>query len=137
MIIPLFYELLNVIKNDIYVYILSHDYAQTYVQTPVYIVIIFTSFWWNSCIFFSMINRDNFIILEASVASIILLINPSVTNLPVWKTSGIISCVIFHIGLSEPLYYWLHRILHSPYFFQHYHWLHHSSTVNHPFTGET
>ncbi|XP_023762062.2 very-long-chain aldehyde decarbonylase CER3 [Lactuca sativa] len=78
---------------------------------------------------------DNFIILEASVASILSLINPSVTNLPIWKTSGIISCVIFHIGLSEPLYYWLHRLLHSPYFFQHYHWLHHSSTVNHPFTA--
>ncbi|XP_076921909.1 very-long-chain aldehyde decarbonylase CER3-like [Bidens hawaiensis] len=78
---------------------------------------------------------DNFIILQALVASIILLINPSMTNLPVWKTSGIIYCIIFHIGLSEPLYYWLHRLSHSSYFFQQYHWLHHSSQVNHPFTA--
>nr|KAJ0208327.1 hypothetical protein LSAT_V11C500242950 [Lactuca sativa] len=90
---------------------------------------------YNNMHYLNRNHRDNFIILEASVASIILLINPSVTNLPVWKTSGIISCVIFHIGLSEPLYYWLHRLLHSEYFFERYHWLHHSSTVNNPFTA--
>ncbi|KAL4559844.1 hypothetical protein LXL04_031990 [Taraxacum kok-saghyz] len=79
---------------------------------------------------------DNFILLEAFVASIILLINPSISNLPIWKTSGITACIIFHVGLSEPLYYWLHRLLlHSPSFFQQYHWLHHSSQVNHPFTA--
>ncbi|XP_076931016.1 very-long-chain aldehyde decarbonylase CER3-like [Bidens hawaiensis] len=79
---------------------------------------------------------DNFIILQAYVASIIfLLMNPSMTNLPIWKTSGIVSCILFHIGLSEPLYYWLHRLLHSSYFFQQYHWLHHSSRVNHPYTA--
>lgn len=79
---------------------------------------------------------DNFIILQAIVASIILLINPSMINLPIWKPTGIISCIVFHIGLSEPLYYWLHRVLHSSYFFQQYHWLHHSSKVNHPYTAE-
>ncbi|GJR90618.1 eceriferum 3-like protein [Tanacetum coccineum] len=35
---------------------------------------------------------DNFIILQAFVASMILLINPSLMNLPIWKTSGIIFC---------------------------------------------
>ncbi|KAI3512743.1 hypothetical protein L1887_20062 [Cichorium endivia] len=78
---------------------------------------------------------DNFILLEAFAASMILLMNPSMANLPVWKTTGIISCLILHIGLSEPLYYWLHKLLHSPYFFKQYHWLHHSSKVNHPFTA--
>ncbi|XP_071687247.1 very-long-chain aldehyde decarbonylase CER3-like [Rutidosis leptorrhynchoides] len=78
---------------------------------------------------------DNFIILQAIVASIILLINPTMTNLPIWKATGIIFCMIFHIGLSEPLYYWLHRFLHTSYFFQHYHWLHHNSKVNHPYTA--
>ncbi|XP_071733408.1 very-long-chain aldehyde decarbonylase CER3-like [Rutidosis leptorrhynchoides] len=78
---------------------------------------------------------DNFILLQSVVASIILFINPSMTNLPTWKTTGIISCLVFHIGVSEPLYYWLHRLLHSPYFFQQYHWLHHSSKVNSPYTA--
>ncbi|KAK1413152.1 hypothetical protein QVD17_34920 [Tagetes erecta] len=78
---------------------------------------------------------DNFIILQAYVASIVVLINHSMTNLPIWKTSGIIYCIFFHIGLSEPLYYWLHRLLHTSYFFQQYHWLHHSSQVNHPYTA--
>ncbi|KAI3763250.1 hypothetical protein L1987_53704 [Smallanthus sonchifolius] len=80
---------------------------------------------------------DNFIILQAFVASIIfMLVNPSIlTNLPIWKPSGIIYCILFHIGISEPLYYWLHRSLHSSYFFQQYHWLHHSSKVNHPYTA--
>ncbi|KAJ0603590.1 putative fatty acid hydroxylase, NAD(P)-binding domain superfamily [Helianthus annuus] len=79
---------------------------------------------------------DNFIILQAFVASMIFLwINPSMTNYPIWNISGIISCILFHIGLSEPLYYCLHRLLHSSYFFQQYHWLHHSSKVNHPYTA--
>ncbi|KAL8226091.1 hypothetical protein R6Q57_018648 [Mikania cordata] len=79
---------------------------------------------------------DNFIILQAFVASLIfLLINPSLTNLPIWNKSGVISCLLLHIGISEPLYYWFHRLLHSSYFFKHYHWLHHSSKVNHPYTA--
>ncbi|KAJ9559493.1 hypothetical protein OSB04_004653 [Centaurea solstitialis] len=80
-------------------------------------------------------HRDNFIILQAFVASIPFLIYPSFANFPIWETSGIVFCLLFHIGISEPLYYWLHRLLHSSYFFQQYHWLHHSSKVNHPFGG--
>ncbi|GJW27562.1 eceriferum 3-like protein [Tanacetum coccineum] len=78
---------------------------------------------------------DNFIILQGLVASIIFLINPSVTKLPIWKTSGIISCLVFHVGFSESMYYLLHRLLHSSYFFQQYHWLHHSSKGIHPYTA--
>ncbi|XP_024973169.1 protein ECERIFERUM 3-like [Cynara cardunculus var. scolymus] len=110
---------------------------------------------WNSCDNMFFINRnhrisqngidfdqidnewhwDNFIILQAFVASIPFLIHPSIANFPIWETTGIVLCLLFHIGISEPLYYWLHRLLHSSYFFQQYHWLHHSSKVNHPFTG--
>ncbi|PWA58723.1 fatty acid hydroxylase, NAD(P)-binding domain, Uncharacterized domain Wax2 [Artemisia annua] len=78
---------------------------------------------------------DNFIILQGLVASIIFLISPSVTKFPIWKTSGIISCLVFHVGFSEPMYYLLHRLLHSSYFFQQYHWLHHSSKGIHPYTA--
>ncbi|KAI3684377.1 hypothetical protein L6452_33600 [Arctium lappa] len=110
---------------------------------------------WSSCDYMLFVNRnhrisregidfeqidnewhwDNFIILQALVASIPFLINPSFANFPIWQTTGIVFCLLFHIGISEPLYYWLHRMLHSSYFFQQYHWLHHSSKVNHPFTG--
>ncbi|GJW25774.1 eceriferum 3-like protein [Tanacetum coccineum] len=79
--------------------------------------------------------RDNFIILQALVASMIFLIKPSLTNFPIWKLSGIFWCLIFHVGFSEPIYYWLHRLSHSSYFFQQYHWLHHSSKAIHPYTA--
>ncbi|KAM7471607.1 hypothetical protein LguiA_009790 [Lonicera macranthoides] len=78
---------------------------------------------------------DNFIILQAFVASMAYFTIPSLANLPLWDTRGIIWCLILHMGLSEPLYYWLHRSLHSPHLFTNYHWLHHSSKVTHPYTA--
>ncbi|KAG8471674.1 hypothetical protein CXB51_036838 [Gossypium anomalum] len=39
------------------------------------------------------------------------------------------------IKQQEPLYYWAHRLFHKPYLFNHYHSLHHSSPVPHPFTA--
>ncbi|KVH98090.1 Fatty acid hydroxylase [Cynara cardunculus var. scolymus] len=62
-------------------------------------------------------------------SSIPFLIHPSIANFPIWETTGIVLCLLFHIGISEPLYYWLHRLLHSSYFFQQYHWLHHSGNA--------
>ncbi|XP_052175261.1 very-long-chain aldehyde decarbonylase CER3-like isoform X2 [Diospyros lotus] len=89
---------------------------------------------------FKQIDRewdwDNFIILQAFMASSLAYFSfPSLQNLPVWNARGIICCLFLHMGVSEPLYYWAHRFLHSQYFFSHYHWLHHSSKVAHPFTA--
>ncbi|CAA3030940.1 ECERIFERUM 3-like isoform X2 [Olea europaea subsp. europaea] len=78
---------------------------------------------------------DNFLILQAIVASFSYLSFPSLSNLPIWDIKGIVSCLILHILISEPLYYWLHRLLHSKHLFPRYHWLHHSSKVLHPFTA--
>ncbi|XAR67811.1 hypothetical protein NMG60_11002728 [Bertholletia excelsa] len=78
---------------------------------------------------------DNFLILQASVASLACLGFPSLAFLPLWNTRGIIFCLLFHVGLLEPLYYWAHRLLHSRLLFTRYHWLHHSSKVTHPFTA--
>ncbi|KAK3011872.1 hypothetical protein RJ639_010533 [Escallonia herrerae] len=78
---------------------------------------------------------DNFIILQALVASMAYLIFPSLANLPLWDLKGFFYCLVFHMGLSEPLYYCLHRLLHTSYLFSHYHWLHHGSNVTNPFTA--
>ncbi|KAK4488908.1 hypothetical protein RD792_004698 [Penstemon davidsonii] len=78
---------------------------------------------------------DNYLILQAIVASLIYLSFPSLANLPMWDTRGVLCCLVLHIGISEPLYYWIHRLLHSSTLFQQYHWLHHSSKVINPFTA--
>ncbi|KAK6127918.1 hypothetical protein DH2020_038347 [Rehmannia glutinosa] len=78
---------------------------------------------------------DNFLILQALVASFLYLSFPSLAKFPIWDIRGFICCLILHIGISEPLYYWLHRLLHSSNLFHQYHWLHHSSKVLHPFTA--
>ncbi|XP_073154632.1 very-long-chain aldehyde decarbonylase CER3-like isoform X4 [Henckelia pumila] len=78
---------------------------------------------------------DNFLILQAILASLLYLSFPSLASLPIWNPRGVLCCLILHIGISEPLFYWMHRLLHSPVLFQRYHWLHHSSKVTHPFTA--
>ncbi|KAF2285864.1 hypothetical protein GH714_008486 [Hevea brasiliensis] len=81
---------------------------------------------------------DNFILLQASIASMACYIFPSfIENVPVWNTKGFITILILHVGISEPLYYWVHRYFHGSYLFTHYHSIHHSSPVLHPFTGAT
>uniref|UniRef100_A0A164W3Z5 Uncharacterized protein n=1 Tax=Daucus carota subsp. sativus TaxID=79200 RepID=A0A164W3Z5_DAUCS len=78
---------------------------------------------------------DNFIILQAIVASVICLIFPTLSELPIWETRGIICCIFLHVVLVEPLYYCVHRLSHVSVFFERYHWLHHSSIVPHPFAA--
>ncbi|TYI48444.1 hypothetical protein E1A91_D13G248800v1 [Gossypium mustelinum] len=78
---------------------------------------------------------DNFIILQAMLASMASLIFPSLNTLPLWNLKGFIASLLLHVTISEPLYYWAHRFFHKPYLFNHYHSLHHSSPVPHPFTA--
>uniref|UniRef100_A0A2C9UM58 Fatty acid hydroxylase domain-containing protein n=1 Tax=Manihot esculenta TaxID=3983 RepID=A0A2C9UM58_MANES len=79
---------------------------------------------------------DNFILLQALIASMACYISPTLLeNTPLWNTKGLITILVLHVGISEPLYYWVHRCFHGSYLFTHYHSLHHSSPVLHPFTG--
>ncbi|KAJ8750974.1 hypothetical protein K2173_016155 [Erythroxylum novogranatense] len=79
---------------------------------------------------------DNFILLQALIASMACVIFPSfLEDAPIWNTGGLFTILILHVAISEPLYYWLHRCFHTSYLFKHYHSLHHSSPVVHPFTG--
>ncbi|KAF8400443.1 hypothetical protein HHK36_013741 [Tetracentron sinense] len=88
---------------------------------------------------FKQIDRewdwDNFLILQAFIASIACYSLPFLTDLPLWNTRGFTYALILHMGVSEPLYYWTHRYFHSDYLFTHYHSLHHASAVPQSFTA--
>ncbi|PIA37039.1 hypothetical protein AQUCO_03100057v1 [Aquilegia coerulea] len=88
---------------------------------------------------FKQIDRewdwDNFLILQAFIASMACYSFPSLANLPLWNSKGYIIALLLHIAVSEPLYYWIHKLLHSDYLFTHYHSLHHASEVPQSFTA--
>lgn len=86
--------------------------------------------WWF------LINRDNFLILQTIIASMTYYMFPFLQNLPSWNINGLFVALMLHVGISEPLYYWVHRKLHGDYLFTNYHSLHHSSLVPQPLTGE-
>ncbi|OIV99830.1 hypothetical protein TanjilG_26168 [Lupinus angustifolius] len=72
---------------------------------------------------------DNFLILQALVASMAYYMFPFLQHLALWNLKGVIVALMLHVGVSEPLYYWVHRKFHGDYLFTHYHSLHHSSPV--------
>ncbi|KAF3446989.1 hypothetical protein FNV43_RR12169 [Rhamnella rubrinervis] len=59
------------------------------------------------------------------------------SNLPLWRTDGVITTILLHAGPVEFLYYWLHRALHHHYLYSRYHSHHHSSIVTEPITSVT
>ncbi|XP_004507787.1 very-long-chain aldehyde decarbonylase CER3 [Cicer arietinum] len=79
---------------------------------------------------------DNFMILQALVGSICFYVFPFLQHLPLWNAKGLIAALVLHVGVSEPLYYWVHKKFHEDYLFTHYHSLHHSSPVPTPLTAE-
>lgn len=90
--------------------------------------------WWR-IYYFMLFRRDNFLILQALMASITYYTFPCLEGLPLWNTRGLITALVLHVGVSEPLYYWVHRCFHGQYLFQNYHSLHHRSPVPQPPTG--
>ncbi|KAH0707023.1 hypothetical protein KY289_012099 [Solanum tuberosum] len=78
---------------------------------------------------------DNFILLQAIMASLAYYTFPNIINIPIWNLNGFIMITILHIVFSEPLYYYLHKLFHGSYLFRNYHSLHHSSAVPQPFTA--
>lgn len=80
---------------------------------------------------------DNFIIFQAFTGGIMCCMLPSLTNYgTIWDTKGLIAALVLHMLVSEPLYYWIHRLLHSnTHLFNAYHSGHHASPVPQPFTA--
>ncbi|CAI8613865.1 unnamed protein product [Vicia faba] len=82
-------------------------------------------------------NWDDQILLTALISYIGYMIFPMASNLPWWRTDGVILTAILHAGPVEFLYYWLHRALHHHYLYSRYHSHHHSSIVTEPITSVT
>ncbi|MCE0481717.1 Very-long-chain aldehyde decarbonylase cer3 [Datura stramonium] len=78
---------------------------------------------------------DNFILLQALMASLAYYTFPNVVDVPIWDLNGFMVITILHVVFSEPLYYYLHKCFHGSYLFRHYHSLHHSSAIPQPFTA--
>ncbi|CAN8253124.1 unnamed protein product [Cochlearia groenlandica] len=81
---------------------------------------------------------DNYILMQAIIASVICYMSTPLmmNNLPLWNTKGLITLIVLHVIFTEPLYYFLHKTLHSNnYIFTKYHSFHHSSQVPHPMTA--
>ncbi|PIA46084.1 hypothetical protein AQUCO_01600391v1 [Aquilegia coerulea] len=72
---------------------------------------------------------DNFILLHAFMGLMATYTFPVFTNLPIWNSKGYLFALLLHIAVVEPLYYFVHMLLHSDYLFTNYHSLHHSSVV--------
>ncbi|CAI0447898.1 unnamed protein product [Linum tenue] len=58
-----------------------------------------------------------------------------ITDLPFWRTDGVVLTAVLHAGPVEFLYYWLHRALHHHFLYSRYHSHHHSSVVTQPITA--
>ncbi|KAF5198881.1 NADPH:adrenodoxin oxidoreductase protein, partial [Thalictrum thalictroides] len=60
---------------------------------------------------------ENFLILQAFIASMACYNFPLLANVPLWNSKGYIIALLLHIALSEPLYYWIHKMFHRDYLF--------------------
>ncbi|KAK7293051.1 hypothetical protein RJT34_15912 [Clitoria ternatea] len=82
-------------------------------------------------------NWDDQILFTALLYYIGYMIFPMASNLPWWRTDGVVLTAILHAGPVEFIYYWLHRALHHHYLYSRYHSHHHSSIVTEPITSVT
>lgn len=86
--------------------------------------------------YFVIFCRDNFLILHACMAAMAYYAFPFLRNLQIWNWRGGVYALLLHIGVSEPLYYWVHRRLHVGSLFTDYHSQNHSSVVTQSYTGK-
>lgn len=80
--------------------------------------------------------RDDHVILQAFLATVAHVCFPGFRHLPLWDSRGIVTMALLHMGPTEFLYYWLHRLMHKGYFYRKYHSLHHASVHPEPSTSE-
>ena len=81
-----------------------------------------------------MLSRDDQILFNGIIFYVGSQILPGGSNLPSWRTDGIIITALLHSSVVEFLYYWLHRALHHHFLYSRYHSHHHSSIVTEPIT---
>ncbi|KAM7480758.1 hypothetical protein LguiB_005341 [Lonicera macranthoides] len=78
---------------------------------------------------------DDSILLNGIVFYIFNMTVAGASNLPLWRTDGIIITILLHSGPVEFLYYWLHKALHHNYLYSRYHSHHHSSIATEPISS--
>lgn len=79
--------------------------------------------------------RDNHIMLQLLFITSAHAWFPGFSNLPSWNSEGLLYALLFHAGVTEPLYYWMHRAFHTEALYNSYHAFHHLSVVPEPPTG--
>ncbi|KAI3867665.1 hypothetical protein MKX03_036575 [Papaver bracteatum] len=80
---------------------------------------------------------DDHIILSGILLYLVHSSIPGASQLPIWRTEGIVMTALLHGGPVEFLYYWFHRALHHHFLYSRYHSHHHSSIVSEPSTSWT
>ncbi|XP_008438262.2 very-long-chain aldehyde decarbonylase CER1-like isoform X1 [Cucumis melo] len=80
-------------------------------------------------------NWDDQILLNGVLFYIASNCIEKASNLPLWRTDGVVMVFLLHAGPVEFLYYWFHRALHHHYLYSRYHSHHHSSIVTEPITS--
>ncbi|XP_038881235.1 very-long-chain aldehyde decarbonylase CER1-like isoform X2 [Benincasa hispida] len=80
-------------------------------------------------------NWDDQILLNGVLFYIISNCIEKASNLRMWRTDGVVTVFLLHVGPVEFLYYWFHRALHHHYLYSRYHSHHHSSIVTEPITA--
>ncbi|KAL9691913.1 hypothetical protein QQ045_012340 [Rhodiola kirilowii] len=79
-------------------------------------------------------NWDDQILLNGILFYLVTAYVPAASNLPMWRTDGVILAALVHAGPVEFLYYWFHRALHHHFLYSRYHSHHHASIVTEPHT---
>ncbi|CAI0427709.1 unnamed protein product, partial [Linum tenue] len=77
---------------------------------------------------------DNFLVFQSLIGFLACSMS-SMGSLPIWNTKGLLWILVLHVGISEPVYYCVHRLFHTGSWFTNYHSINHSSPVLHPYTG--
>ncbi|XP_022146961.1 protein ECERIFERUM 1-like [Momordica charantia] len=80
-------------------------------------------------------NWDDQILLSGILLYTVSNAFAKASNLPLWRTDGVVITFLLHAGPVEFLYYWFHRALHHHYLYSRYHSHHHSSIVTEPITS--
>ncbi|EEF35902.1 sterol desaturase, putative [Ricinus communis] len=93
----------------------------------------------DKCIEFDQVDRerdwDDQVLLYGIITYSINMGVAGASNMPIWRTDGVVLTMILHAGPVEFLYYWLHRALHHHYLYSRYHSHHHSSIVTQPISS--
>ncbi|XP_039120343.1 very-long-chain aldehyde decarbonylase GL1-1-like [Dioscorea cayenensis subsp. rotundata] len=88
---------------------------------------------------FSQIDKewdwDNFLILQAFMGAMAYYLLQGIREFPKFNLLGCFIALLLHVMVTEPLFYFFHRLFHKGSLFTNYHSLHHSTLVPQAFTA--